>query len=639
MSGARVFAHPSRVLTVESKAAALEGPPELQWQIEDDLSSFRSRTFLIRYAQEEVLLGEVACFHVHLDALQGLQQTDCLLEFQLMFQAPSKTRILEPPALINMKCVAKQTFRMVACANGYHEYCPVQFDTTHMVLCNVTLHATLLGLGCGTLDMDQAAPRGSWSDSPGLRRQRRHSAASVVGPVQRSERSTGSFTQILTDHLSCTRCTRCVSLDLVRTGTGLLPNELASATSAPTGNSLASTTLLAHGSGGSDQLLSNTSSADGSAVDENADLRSDVPNRRGRSHRARRGSAIPAYGADYGASRIPDLVAEMDELAQGDLAGHNPLVHFLQCDTCARAAAAEGAWSEAAMHSGVHARMQHVYEKLTAAAAMMHNWAGRRVQVAANWTCLIWILRHAALQLLGLLKQRWEAAQVEAFSMWVMDGPHAAASPAPLAGTKSQRRKSQSYVMDLKTSLLGLSPRFSYPGKPQAQSLSPGLSPRLGKPERSPNSLFSMARSLACMSASASVTLEMADLDSLGDDKSWDGSESGASAASSLHGRIPAMRSHHSAANLPKDAAIGECRAPQGASGHPAILAFSEPNPQPPASGLQMAVGQHSLGPPVTKHHHSIVVTAASAVCPVSKHRRVSCATAVSGNGGPLSGP
>lgn len=117
----------------------------------EDQCSFSTRSFLIRYCEEEVELNDIGQFRLELPA-EELEKDEppLLLEIDLMFadltQHGGADRFGEQPDVdsTEFKSVSMQTFRVRWSHRGIHEFCPVVFDEFHFCLANLVLHTTLV---------------------------------------------------------------------------------------------------------------------------------------------------------------------------------------------------------------------------------------------------------------------------------------------------------------------------------------------------------------------------------------------------------------------------------------------------------------------------------------------------------------
>jgi len=116
----------------------------------EDQCTFSTRSFLIRYCEEEVELNDIGQFRIELGAEEVEQGAPLLLEVDLMFadltQHGGADRFGEQPDLdsTEFKGVSTQVFRIRESARGIHEFCPVVFDEFHFCVANLVVHSVLL---------------------------------------------------------------------------------------------------------------------------------------------------------------------------------------------------------------------------------------------------------------------------------------------------------------------------------------------------------------------------------------------------------------------------------------------------------------------------------------------------------------
>jgi len=118
--------------------------------ISDDECVFSTRSFLIRYCEEEVELNDICQFRIEFDSEASEHPTPLFLEMELMFadltQHGGADRFGEQPDVdaTEFKCVSTQLFCVHGADQGLHEFVPVVFDEFHFCLANVVIHSVLL---------------------------------------------------------------------------------------------------------------------------------------------------------------------------------------------------------------------------------------------------------------------------------------------------------------------------------------------------------------------------------------------------------------------------------------------------------------------------------------------------------------
>jgi hypothetical protein len=122
-------------------------------QILEDLSGFNSRSFLIRYCEEEVEINDIGLFRAEIDVEQDYLSTPFYLEIELFFSdlsaigGPEKwqqqtVKDFEQKAVF--KSVSKQRFMIKKLPQGVSEYVSVVFDDQYFSSMSMVVQATLL---------------------------------------------------------------------------------------------------------------------------------------------------------------------------------------------------------------------------------------------------------------------------------------------------------------------------------------------------------------------------------------------------------------------------------------------------------------------------------------------------------------
>jgi len=120
--------------------------------VTEDLYSFSTRSFLIRYCEEEVELGDVGQFRVELGPEELEKRHPLLLEIELMFADLSHQggaeHLGDSPDVeaAEFRCVSTQVLRLRGIERGLHEFCPVVFDECHFCLMNLAVHSAVVDL-------------------------------------------------------------------------------------------------------------------------------------------------------------------------------------------------------------------------------------------------------------------------------------------------------------------------------------------------------------------------------------------------------------------------------------------------------------------------------------------------------------
>lgn len=112
--------------------------------------TFSTRSFLIRYCEEEVIIDDVVQFRVEVLPEAWDKGVVMVLEVDLMFadltQHGGADRFGESPVVdsTEFKSVSTGVFRLHGVEKGLHSFCPVVFDEYHFCTANLTVHASLV---------------------------------------------------------------------------------------------------------------------------------------------------------------------------------------------------------------------------------------------------------------------------------------------------------------------------------------------------------------------------------------------------------------------------------------------------------------------------------------------------------------
>merc|ERR1719487_514862 len=142
---------PSQSEETKSKGARLDHHNLIPARIsEDEENIFLTRSFLIRYCEEEVELNDLVQFRFELTAELMQDSSPLTLEVDLMFADLTShggaDRFGEQPDVdsTDFKSVSSQVYRLHGIEQGLHEYCPIVFDEFHFCLANLCIHSTLI---------------------------------------------------------------------------------------------------------------------------------------------------------------------------------------------------------------------------------------------------------------------------------------------------------------------------------------------------------------------------------------------------------------------------------------------------------------------------------------------------------------
>ncbi|CAE7775090.1 FAM135A [Symbiodinium sp. CCMP2456] len=119
--------------------------------VNEEMYTFSTRSFLIRYCEEEVELGDVGQFRLELSPSELERRNPLLLEVELMFadltQHPSEPLGDQPDVeSAEFRCVSTQVLRLRGVERGLHDFCPVVFDECHFCLLNLAVHSAVVDL-------------------------------------------------------------------------------------------------------------------------------------------------------------------------------------------------------------------------------------------------------------------------------------------------------------------------------------------------------------------------------------------------------------------------------------------------------------------------------------------------------------
>jgi hypothetical protein len=124
-------------------------PPRV---VEDEENTFSTRSFLIRYCEEEVEINDIAQFRLELTSELMHDGSPLHLEIRLMFADLTNhggaDRFGEQPDVdsTEFKCVSTAVHRIHGAEQGLHEYSQLVFDEYHFCLANLCIHSTLIDI-------------------------------------------------------------------------------------------------------------------------------------------------------------------------------------------------------------------------------------------------------------------------------------------------------------------------------------------------------------------------------------------------------------------------------------------------------------------------------------------------------------
>jgi len=111
---------------------------------------FKSKSFMIRYYEEEIDINDIFLFRLDLQAYPDFSSHEVFLEIELVGSDISKIGKpyeeegdLDKSEMFNTVSTFKSRFNFDK-IGGIHEYLPIIFDETHFCVCNATVHSLLL---------------------------------------------------------------------------------------------------------------------------------------------------------------------------------------------------------------------------------------------------------------------------------------------------------------------------------------------------------------------------------------------------------------------------------------------------------------------------------------------------------------
>lgn len=130
--------------------------------INEDAGTFSTRSFLVRYCEEEVELNDCCQFRIEVD--ESELQKPIVLEVDLMFADLSQQGgVSEDPDVesTEFKSVSTQKFCIYGFGCGLHEFVPIVFGEFHFCLTNLVVHTVLLDFRFRLQPFMRAANRGA----------------------------------------------------------------------------------------------------------------------------------------------------------------------------------------------------------------------------------------------------------------------------------------------------------------------------------------------------------------------------------------------------------------------------------------------------------------------------------------------
>jgi len=159
------FACPAQGEQSKQKPSRTDHHHLIPAHIIEDQCTFSTRSFLIRYCEEEVELDDIGQFRIELSSDELNSCTSLILEVDLMFadltQHGGADRFGEQPDVdsTEFKSVSTQMFRIHSIDQGLHEFCPIVFDEFHFCLANLVIHTVVMDIRLRLKPLDPVLTR------------------------------------------------------------------------------------------------------------------------------------------------------------------------------------------------------------------------------------------------------------------------------------------------------------------------------------------------------------------------------------------------------------------------------------------------------------------------------------------------
>lgn len=121
-------------------------------QIIDEISSFNTRIFLIRYCDEIVQINDICSFRIELPLQDDFINIPIFIETELMFSDPSGNvkgmgnTVVDVNNQTEFQSISTVLHKLACPLKGIHEYVPVVFDMMHFCVANTLVHCVLLDI-------------------------------------------------------------------------------------------------------------------------------------------------------------------------------------------------------------------------------------------------------------------------------------------------------------------------------------------------------------------------------------------------------------------------------------------------------------------------------------------------------------
>lgn len=151
---------PTRVVQYDVPDSGSDKNGEV-WEINDNDHSFCTSPFLIKYARQDVYLSLMVSFTLDLTVQETFLTSGVLLKFELLYATIYETSLAFENSL-NFSPASVHEVRLPPKALlGLHSYCPLHFDSLHMVLVDLSIHVVLYNVVSGSSSSKEQLPKHS----------------------------------------------------------------------------------------------------------------------------------------------------------------------------------------------------------------------------------------------------------------------------------------------------------------------------------------------------------------------------------------------------------------------------------------------------------------------------------------------
>lgn len=135
-------------------------------QAHPSIGAITTRTFVIRYCDEEVELNDILIFRAEVPVDRDYLSTEFYLEAELMFVDFSSLKSKEINGYVAelhsspelLKKVSSAKFKVLRCPQVIKEYFPVCFESQYFCQFHCTVHSTLIGYEFKKKHIDSKKP-------------------------------------------------------------------------------------------------------------------------------------------------------------------------------------------------------------------------------------------------------------------------------------------------------------------------------------------------------------------------------------------------------------------------------------------------------------------------------------------------